>query len=190
MIPMGKRGRAIGLAVITATTAIVSCTAIFGLDPPTRAPPEDANTPPGAAADATIDALVDHADASGDGASIGIRCGFPDAQVFCPGGPTSAADASICCAESATAYTCKPRADCQGFVIDCDYDTCPAPRLCCKYMMHTICQGAADKTCAPPGTTAQVCDPNDGGIGCPSTYSCIAEAMINGVPSPYHTCSK
>jgi len=188
MILMGKRGRAIGLTVIATTTAIVSCAAIFGLDPPTRAP-DDASTP-----EAALDATTGHADgdadaadgSDGDSGPIVIRCGFPDAQIFCPGGGSSP-DAGVCCAEGPMTYACKTKDTCQGFAIECDYDTCPAPRLCCKYMLHTTCQ-RADEKCST-GTTAQVCDPNDGGIGCPSGSSCGNVVMISGAPSPYHTCN-
>jgi hypothetical protein len=213
---MRKLRRAMGLTVIAAMTAIVSCSAIFGLDPPTRQA-GDANAPD-ADIDATIDMVVgdEHRDTdssldetvdasdegdsnAGDGSvdaadasdaesgAIGIRCGFPDAQVFCPGGG-SGPDAGVCCAESPTTFTCKTHAACQGFAIECDYDTCPAPRLCCKYMAHTTCQTAGEK-CSTPGTTAQVCDPNDAGPGCPSGHSCGNAVMISGAPSPYHTCN-
>src|SRR5260370_4378789 len=220
---MRKLGRAMGLTVIAATTAIASCSAIFGLDPPTRRA-EDASAPD-AAMDATTDDVVvgdEHRDAdssldgsldealdasdegeaeAGDGSmdaadandgdsesgAVAIRCGFPDAQVFCPGGG-SGSDAGVCCAESPTTFTCKPHTACQGFAIECDYDTCPAPRLCCKYMAHTTCQTAGDK-CSTPATTAQVCDPTDASLRCQSGHSCANVFRIRGAPSPYLTCN-
>jgi hypothetical protein len=210
---MRKLGRAMGLTVIAAMTAIVGCSAIFGLDPPTRRA-EDASAPDATMdatttdvvvgdehrdAEASLDESVDASDgdeaeagdgsadagdaSDGDSAPIGVRCGFPDAQLLCtgnipcciatPGGTGttySCAEGDAACAMAGGHYVfkCTVPSDCPG-------------SHCCHYNLHAVCD-----TNKCTSSSNDICDPNADG-GCRGTLTC-GPLSINGALTPYFGC--
>jgi hypothetical protein len=208
---MRKLGRAMGLTVIAAIAAIVGCSAIFGLDPPTRAPSEDASTTE-AATDATIDAIADHSDASAD--APGETTDAPDeaeAEAEAGDGSADAADASDgdggmlsircgfpdaqvlctgkvqCCVATPNAagtYACVDNVDAGCAMSSGRYVfECTSPSDC---PTGHCCHYNEHAVCGTDCTTSrnETCDLD---AGCRGTLTC-SPLSINGNLTPYFGC--
>jgi hypothetical protein len=169
------------LGIAMAAVAVVDCKGVLGLDAPELEP----------CGDACADAGLDAADArprdatSEQGPVRGVRCGggaFPLTGCVAP--------SPVCCQVTAdvgaTSYECRASAaSCEEYAIACASGSdCPGDEVCCRHDGAIRCDAVS--ACADADL---VCDPAGPKDQCPSGWTCSANVMIAGQPSPYAGCA-